>query len=80
MLKIDGHLFLLDKDHNEFKIENNNHSVDDFSFQRAMQTTFQTLYDKGLFDSYPNADEVSKDFLFTTRRKPDLLKVNDVIP
>ena len=42
-----------------------------------MKTTIQILYDKGLFDNFQNADEVLKDFLFTTRRRPDLEKVND---
>ena len=42
-----------------------------------MKTTFQILYDRGLFDNYANADEVLKDFLFVTRRRADLEKVND---
>ena len=42
-----------------------------------MRTTIQTLYDKGLFDSFPNSDEVLKDFSFVTRRRPDLEKLND---
>ena len=45
--------------------------------QRAVKTTIQILYDKGLFDNFQNAQEVLKDFLFTTRRRPDLEKVND---
>ena len=35
------------------------------------------LYDKGLFDNYANVDKVLEDFLFSTRRKVDLEKVND---
>ena len=42
-----------------------------------MKTTLQILYDKGLLDNFPNADKVLKDFLFVTRRRPDLKKVND---
>ena len=42
-----------------------------------MKTTIQILYDRGLFDNFQNAEEVLKDFLFTTRRRPDLEKVND---
>ena len=42
-----------------------------------MKTTFQILYDKGLFDAFPNADKVIKDFLFVTRRRADLKEVND---
>ena len=32
----------------------------------------QILYDRGLVDKYTNADKVSEDFLFTTRRREDL--------
>ena len=39
--------------------------------------TFQILYDKGSFDSFPNADKVLKDFLFVIRRRPDLKRIND---
>ena len=42
-----------------------------------MKTTIQILYDKGLFDHYTNADKVLEDFLFTTRRRGDLEKIND---
>ena len=38
--------------------------------QRAVKTTIQILYDKGLFDSFQNAEEVVKDIFFTTRRDP----------
>ena len=41
--------------------------------------TIQILYDKGLFDNYANAEEISKDFLFVTRRRGDLEEVNDII-
>ena len=37
-----------------------------------MKTTNQLLYNKGLFDKYANDDKVLGDFLFTTRRAPDL--------
>ena len=47
--------------------------------QRAVKTTIQILYDKGLFDNYTNADTVFEDFLFTTRRRGDLSEqVNDI--
>ena len=42
-----------------------------------MKTTIQTLYDKGLFDNYANADKVLEDFLFATRRRPNSEEVND---
>ena len=45
--------------------------------QTAVKTTIPKLYDKGFFDSFPNADKVFKDFLFLTRRRADLEKVQD---
>ena len=75
--KIDGHISYLEKDYNEFKIQYNKQSVEDVLIQRAVKTTIQILYDKGLFDNYANADKVLEDFLFTTRRRGDLDKVND---
>ena len=80
LLKIDGHLSKLEKDYNEFKIQYNKQSVEDILFQRAVKTTLQILYDKGLFDNFANADKVLEDFLFTTRRRGDLSEeVNDVV-
>ena len=77
LLKIDGHLSKLEKDFNEFKLQYNKQNVEEILIQRAVKTTIQILYDKGLFDNFQNAAEVLKDFLFTTRRRPDLEKVND---
>ena len=78
--KIDGHISYLEKDYNEFKIQYNKQSVEDILIQRAVKTTIQILYDKGLFDNYANADKVLEDFLFTTRRRGDLSEeVNDVV-
>ena len=77
LLKIDGHLSKLEKDFNEFKLQYNKQSVEEILIQRAVKTTIQILYDRGLFDNFQNAEEVLKDFLFTTRR-PDLEKVNNV--
>ena len=68
LLKIDGHLSKLEKDFNEFKLQYNKQNVEDILIQRAVKTTIQILYDKGLFDNYQNADKVLEDFLFTTRR------------
>ena len=76
LLKIDGHLSKLEKDFNEFKLEYNKQNVEDILIQRAVKTTIQILYDKGLFDNFQNSEEVLKDFLFTTRRRPDLLEEN----
>ena len=80
MLKIDGHLSKLEKDFNEFKLRYNKQSVEDVLIQRAVKTTIQIIYDKGLFDNYANADKVLEVFLFTTRRRVDLSEqVNDVV-
>ena len=72
LLKINGHLSKLEKDFNEFKKQYNKQSVEEILIQRAVKTTIQILYDRGLFDNFQNAEEVLKDFLFTTRRRPDL--------
>ena len=80
LLKINGRLSNLEKDYNEFKLQYNKQSVEDILVQRAVKTTIQILYDKGLFDTFQIADEVLKDFLFTTRRRQDLSEqVNDNI-
>ena len=78
-LKIDGHLSKLEKDFNEYKLQNNKQSVENILIQRAVKKTIQILYDKGIFDKFQNADKILEDFLFTTRRRPDLEKVNDDI-
>ena len=77
LLEIDAHLSKLEKDFNEFKLQYNKQNVEEFLIQRAVKTTIQILYDKGLFDNYANADKVLEDFLFTTRRRGDLDRVND---
>ena len=79
LFKIDGHLSNLEKDYNEFKLQYNKQNVEEILVQRAVKTTIQILYDKGLFDTFQNADEVLEDVLFITRRRPDLEKVNDDI-
>ena len=76
LLKIDGHLSKLEKDYNEFKLQYNKQNVEDILIQRAVKTTIQILYDKGLFDKYANADKVLEDFLFTTRRRGVLSEDN----
>ena len=77
--KIDGHSSKLEKDFNEFKLQYNKQNVEDILIQRAVKTTIQILYDKGLFDNYANADKVLEDFLFTTRRRPNLEEVKDTV-
>ena len=76
-MKKDGHVSKLEKDFNEFKLQYNKQNVEDILIERAVKTTIQILYDRGLFDNFRNAEEVQKDFLFITRRRPDLEKVND---
>ena len=51
-------------------------NVEEILFQRAVKTTIQILYDKGLFNNFQNADEVLEDFLFTTRRRADISEEN----
>ena len=70
--KIDGHFAYIEKDYNEFKKQYNKQSVEEILIQRAVRTTIQILYDKGLFDNYAIADKFLEDFLFVTRRRGDL--------
>ena len=76
LIKINGHISKLEKDYNEFKLQYNKQNVEDILIQRAVKTTIQVLYDRGLFDNFQNADKVLEDFLFTTRRRPDLSEEN----
>ena len=68
LIKIDGHLSKLEKDYNEFKLDYDKQAVEEILIRRAVKTTIQVLYDRGLFDNYANADKVLEDFLFVTRR------------
>ena len=74
-----SHLSLLEKDDNEFKRLTNKHSVEEVFIRRAVKMTNQILYDKGEFDGFPNAVKALREFLFVTRRRPDLEEVNDVL-
>ena len=56
--EIRGQISYFEKDSNEFKLQYNKQSVEDILIQRAVKTTIQILYDKGLFDNYANADKV----------------------
>ena len=51
----------IEKEYNEFKLQYNKQAVEDNLVQRAVKTTIQILYDKGLFDNYANADKVLED-------------------
>ena len=69
---------ILKKITTSLKKQYNKQSVEEILIQRAVKTTIQILYDKGLFDNYANADKVLEDFLFTTRTGGDLSEqVND---
>ena len=76
LIKINCHLSKLEKDYNEFKLQHSKQSVEEILVQRAIRTTIQILYDKGLFDNYTNADKLLEDFLFTSRRRGDLSEEN----
>ena len=76
LIKIDGHLSKLEKDYNEFKLDHDKQAVEEILIRRAVKTTIQVLYDRGLFDNYANADKVLEDFLFVTRRRGDLSEEN----
>ena len=62
MSKIEGQISYFQKDYDEFKSQYNKQSVEDILIQRAVKTTIQILYDKGLFDNYANADKVLEEF------------------
>ena len=79
LVKINGHFSYLEKDYNAFNLRYNKQSVEEILIQRAVKTTIQILYDQSSFDAFPSADKVSKNVLFTKRRRPDLEEVNDVI-
>ena len=76
LLKLNGHLSKIEKHYKEIKLQYNKQSVEDILIQRAVKTTIQILYDKGLFDNFQNADKVLEDFLFVTRRRGDLSEDN----
>ena len=80
MKKINGHISYIENDYKEVKLQYNKQNMEGILIQRAVKTTIQILYDKGLFDNYANADKVLEDFLFTTRKRGDLSEeVNDVV-
>ena len=59
----------MEKDYNNFKLHNNKQPINEVLYESAVKTTIQTLYDKGPFDNYDNADEVLKDYLFLKSTK-----------
>ena len=69
ILKINFQLSVLEKHYNEFKLQYNKQNVEDILIQRAVKTTIQILYDKGLFVNYANADKVLEDFFVHNKTK-----------
>ena len=69
LLKINAHLSKLEKDYNEFKFQYNKQNVEKILIQRAVKTTKQILYDKGLFENYANADKVLEYFFIHNMEK-----------
>ena len=67
LIKMMGHISLLEKDYEEFKLQNNKQSVEGNLIQQAVKSTIQVLYDKALFDGFLNADKVSKVFFWLTQ-------------
>ena len=68
--KIEFQISYIEKDYTDFK----KHNKEDCLVERAVVTTIEVLYEKGVFDNYKNgnADELLKDYLLTERRRPDL--------
>ena len=56
--KIEGNISFIEKDYNEFTLQNNKQSLEEILNQTAVKTTIQILYDKGLFDNFHNADKI----------------------
>ena len=63
-MKIDGQLSKSEKNYNEFELQYNKQNVEDILIQRAVQKTIQTLYDRGLFNNFQNADKVLEDLFY----------------
>ena len=80
ILKINGHLSILEKDYNEFKLQKNKQNVEEVLVQKAVNTTIQILYDKRIFDNFQKGGKFPENVLFTTRRRGDLSEqVKDAI-
>ena len=70
LTKIEGHISHTEKKDDEFKMHTKKQSVKEMLIDRAVNTTIQILYDKGLLDNYDNADEVMEDCFLVERRRP----------
>ena len=67
--EIDHHLSFLEKDYNQFKLHYNKQSVERILIHRAVRMTIKVLYFQMLI-------KVIKVFLFVTRKRVNLEKVN----
>ena len=81
--KTEGHFSIIGEDYFEFELLHDKQS-EQVLIERAVKTTTQILYDKGLFNNYiyNNAVEILKDYLLIEveeRRRPDLEEVKDII-
>ena len=66
---VEGHISFIEKNYIESRdLERFNEGV---LIEKAVKTTIQILYDKGLFDNYNNADEALKDYQLIERRRPN---------
>ena len=77
LIKINGHFVIIRKRIQRIQIQYNKQSLEEILFQRAVKTTIQIVYDKSLFDNFPNAEKVLEDFLSITRRRADLEEIID---
>ena len=76
-MKTKGHLSILGKDYNDFKLQYSKQSEEEILVQRAVKSTIQIFYDKNFIENLQKADKVLKDFLFTSRCKPNLEELSD---
>ena len=73
--KIEGQIFSIEKDYNEYKLHYNKQSVEGILIEKAVKTIIQKLSDKRLFDIYTDAVEILKHYLHiedNQRRRPEL--------
>ena len=50
---MEGHISNTEREYSEYNLLSNKQSVEEVLVQRALKTTIQILYDKGLFMVFP---------------------------
>ena len=70
LFKIDGNLPFIEKTCKKFNLYYNKQSVEEALIQRNVKTTIPILYDKGLFDSFPDVDNVLKILCLLQEEQP----------